>query len=360
MELLWIKDIFSRKFVGFSGIFKVKFIFHLFPIFLTADYRGRPIISNTTYVPAWNAPSDNCKSFHISMDLSFYALKGNPQDTAIGQTVSLFTAPKLGLYPYIDERTGEHKHGGIPQLGNVSEHLKQAEKDILKYLPKDELGLAVIDWDAWRPTWRRNWLKRTIYRIESIELVKKKSKLVGVAAENQAEKEFEAAGEEFMQKTLELALKLRPNNYWGFSRFPDCNNNNFAKVNLYTGSCSESEKKRNDELNWLWKLSTALFPSIYLSSKLKQTSKGALYSRNRINEAIRLSKVRDEKNPIPIFVYTRLVFIDNMTEFLSEIDLVNTIGEAYALGSSGVVIWESPTLTQTSVITNIIHGEIVP
>ncbi|XP_055974427.1 hyaluronidase PH-20-like [Sorex fumeus] len=349
MELLWIKDIFSRKFIGFSGVFKVKFIFHLFPILLTADYRARPIISNTTYVPAWNAPSDNCKKlFHISVDLSLYALKGNPQDTAISQTVSLFYVEKLGLYPHIDEDTGEHKHGGIPQLGNISEHLKQAEKDILHYLPKDELGLAVIDWEEWRPTWRRNWLKKTIYRTESIELVKNRSKLIGKNAEIQAQKEFEAAGKEFMLKTLQLGLKLRPNNYWGFYLFPDCYNHNYVRVSPYTGICSELEKQRNDDLRWLWNTSTALFPSIYLNTKLKKTPKAALFSRNRINEAIRLSKLQDRNNPLPVFVYTRPVFTDNITEFLSEIDLVNTIGETYALGASGVVIWGSFTLTQTS------------
>ncbi|XP_055974422.1 hyaluronidase PH-20-like [Sorex fumeus] len=326
----------------------VKFIFHLFPILLTADYRARPIISNTTYVPAWNAPSDKCEeSFRISVDLSFYPLKGNPQVKATGQTVTLFYIQKLGLYPHIDVKSGKEKHGGIPQLGNISEHLKQAEKDILHYLPKDELGLAVIDWEEWRPIWRRNWLNKTIYRIRSLDLVMKKSKVLGPAVDMQAKADFEAAGKEFMLKTLLLGQQLRPNNYWGFYLFPDCYNHYYAKVSHYSGICSNLEKRSNDELNWLWKASTALFPSIYLNTRLKETPKAALYSRNRIYEAIRLSKVRDEKNPLPVFVYTRLVFTDKITEFLSEIDLVNTIGETYALGASGVVIWGSSNLTQT-------------
>ncbi|XP_004608464.1 hyaluronidase PH-20-like [Sorex araneus] len=357
MELLWIKDIFSRKFVGFSGVSKVEFIFHLFPILLTADYRAPPIISNTTYIPAWNAPSDVCaKLFNISLDLSFYPLKGNPQASAIGQTVTLFYVEKLGIYPHIVTSTGKHKHGGIPQLGNISEHLDKAEKDILKYLPKDELGLAVIDWEEWRPIWIRNWLDKIVYRNESINLVKRKNPLLSdKAAETQAKQEFEAAGKEFMLRTLELGQRLRPNNYWGFYLFPDCYNHNYGANRPYTGACSDLEKQRNNELSWLWKASTALFPSIYLNTKLKKSPKAALFSRNRVNEAIRLSRVRDQKNPLPVFVYIRLVFTDNTTEFLSEIDLVNTIGETYALGASGVIIWGSFNLTRRQERCSMLH-----
>jgi hyaluronoglucosaminidase len=69
----------------------------------------------------------------------------------------------------------------------------------------------------------------------------------------------------------------------------------------------------------MWKESTALYPSIYLKQDLRSSHQAALFVRNRVQEAIRMSEVRDAKNPLPIFVYVRLVFTDLTTEFHSEV-----------------------------------------
>ncbi|XP_049635563.1 hyaluronidase PH-20-like [Suncus etruscus] len=354
MEILRAKCICSCSFVGFNRVFKAVFIFFLFPIFLNADYRAPPIISKTTYIHAWNSPSDYCLTkFEISLDLSFYSLIGNPQEDAISQNVTLFYINKLGLYPHIDLKNKTEILGGIPQLGNLTAHLEKAKEDILKYMPKDQLGLAVIDWEEWRPLWIRNWGSKNIYRNKSIDFVKKSNPNFSTAeVACQTQNEFENAGKEFMLQTLELGQLLRPNNYWGFYLFPDCYNHDYLKGDVYTGNCPKIEKERNNLLDWLWNKSTALYPSIYLNTHLKSTIKAALFSRNRIMEAIRLSKVRDPENPLPVFVYVRPVFTDQTTEFLSELDLVNTIGESYALGVSGIVIWTSFNLVNSKEACN--------
>ncbi|XP_049636130.1 hyaluronidase PH-20-like [Suncus etruscus] len=351
MEILRAKCIFFCSFVNFNRVSEIVFTFFLVPIFLNADYRAPPIISNTTYVHAWNSPSDHCLTkFKISLDLSFYSLRGNPQEDAISQNVTLFYINKLGLYPHINLENKNEILGGIPQLGNLTAHLEKAKKDILKYMPKDQLGLAVIDWEEWRPLWIRNWGCKKIYRTKSIEFFKNNNPNVSTAKVTcQAQKEFENAGKKFMLQTLELGLSLRPKNYWGFYLFPDCYNHDYLKGDVYTGNCPEREKERNNLLDWLWNKSTALYPSIYLNTHLKSTIKAALFSRNRIMEAIRLSKVRNPENPLPVFVYMRPVFTDQTTEFLSEHDLVNTIGESYALGASGIVIWTSFNLVNSEV-----------
>ncbi|XP_054985141.1 hyaluronidase PH-20-like [Sorex araneus] len=255
----------------------------------------------------------------------------------------------FGKIPYIHLVTKEEKHGGIPSLGDLYGHLEKSEHDILHLFPEDGLGLAVIDFDAWRPVWERNRVNRTIYRKKTFDFVKKTNPdISNDIARDVAKEEFEKKAKEFMLKTLQLARKLRPKNYWGFHNYPDCYNYNYLN-NPYSGSCPESEKNRNNELDWLWKETTALYPTIYLHSTLKNSQKAAHFSRNRVNEALRISKVRNRNNPLPVFVYVRTVYTNDRTQFISETDLVHTIGETLALGASGIVIWGSYRIAQSEV-----------
>ncbi|XP_055974430.1 hyaluronidase PH-20-like [Sorex fumeus] len=343
MEVLLVNYVFSRSFVVSSGVSKAMFICFLFPIFLTAEYIAPPILSNSTVFPAWNVPSENCiRRYKIYVDVSIYSLTGNPEIRATSQKITFFNIDKFGRYPHVEADSKREKFGAIPQLGNINTHLEKAQKDIVHYLPRDALGLAIISWETWNPLWIRNILNNYVYRVKSIQLVKQKNPQLGdTEAEAVAKEEFEQAAREFMVRTLQLGRRLRPNNFWGFFHFPDCYNHNYHNNKNYTGSCPEIDKQRNNDLIWLWNESTALYPDLYLTTDLKENPKAALFSRNRVNEAIRISKVSNSSNPLPVFVYVRPVFIDKITEYLSEIDLVNTIGETYALGASGIVIWGS-------------------
>ncbi|XP_054985127.1 hyaluronidase PH-20-like [Sorex araneus] len=342
--------VLARNFVEFSGVSKAMFIFFFLPIFLTEDYRAPPIVPKTTYIIAWNGPNDVCfELYNISVDVSIYSLVGNPRLGVVNQNVTLLYIDNIGKIPYINLVTKEEKHRGLPSLGDLYGHLEKAEEDIISLFPEDKLGLAVIDFDAWNPVWERNRGNRIIYRKKTVEEVKKTNPdLPDEIAEDVAQEDFEKKAKEFMLKTLQLARKLRPKNYWGFHDYPECYNNNFRN-DPYNGSCPESEKNRNDELIWLWNETTALYPSIYLSTSLKDSQKAALFSRNRVNEALRISKVWNRNNPLPVFVYMRTVYTDDRTQFLSETDLVHTIGETLALGASGVVIWGSYTIAQSEV-----------
>ena len=35
-------------------------------------------------------------------------------------------------------------------------------------------GLAVIDWEPWRPLWETNWNKKRIYKVKSVENVRER------------------------------------------------------------------------------------------------------------------------------------------------------------------------------------------
>uniref|UniRef100_A0A8C6BCQ0 Hyaluronidase n=1 Tax=Monodon monoceros TaxID=40151 RepID=A0A8C6BCQ0_MONMO len=336
-----------------NGVPQAVFTFLLVPCCLTMDFRASPLIANMSFLWAWNAPTDRCAGrFDMPPDLSLFPLVGDPQKGATGNFITLFYADRLGYYPHIDERTGRSVHGGIPQMGSLKKHLDKAKEDISYYMPIDNVGLAVIDWENWRPTWARNWKPKDTYRDQSIELVLQQNiQLTFPEAAKIAKVEFEKAAKSFMQETLKLGKLLRPNHLWGYYLFPDCYNHNYNQPS-YNGSCRDIEKRRNDALDWLWKESTALFPSIYLNSRLKSSPQAALFVRNRVQEAIRMSKVASDKSPLPVFVYARPVFTDVSLQFLSQGDLVNTIGESVALGASGIIMWGSLNLSLTRTTLN--------
>ena len=58
----------------------------------------------------------------------------------------------LGKWPCFD-KNGTTINGGLPQLGNLTEHLNQVRKDIAIQLPDPNFsGYAVIDWEVWVPS----------------------------------------------------------------------------------------------------------------------------------------------------------------------------------------------------------------
>ncbi|XP_009685656.2 hyaluronidase PH-20 [Struthio camelus] len=314
------------------------------------NVRARPLISNSPFLSIWNAPTELCtERAGVQLDMNFFSLIGSTLKTSIGQNITLFYPDRLGYYPYKNEVTGEAVNGGLPQLSLLENHLKKAKEDIQFYIPSDEqFGLAVIDWENWRPVWIRNWGSKDIYRQESIELIQQTDLTLSEAeARTIAKMEFEAAAKSIMLESLKLGITMRPNRLWGYYLYPDCYNYDYKQnPHNYTGACLDIEIARNNELNWLWEKSTALYPSVYLETALRSSRNAQVFVRNRVQEAIRLSYVSNSTHPLPVFVYTRPVFTDVYEEYLSQDDLVNTIGESAALGASGIVIWGDMKLTQ--------------
>lgn len=78
--------------------------------------------------------------------------------------------------------------------------------------------------------------------------------------------DFEAAAQSVMTETLREVKRLRPKALWGFSPYPSCYNSDRAQTMLanYTGQCPPTEMALNDELSWLWKRSSALYPLLTL------------------------------------------------------------------------------------------------
>ncbi|XP_077424839.1 hyaluronidase-4 [Vanacampus margaritifer] len=306
-----------------------------------------PLVGRKPFVAAWNAPLDMCAiKYHVNVSPErLFHIHGSPRADWTGQNVTIFYANRLGYYPRYSPQ-GQALHGGVPQNGSLDVHLLKAYRDIQHFIPAEDFrGLAVIDWEFWRPQWSRNWHKKDVYRKKSRELTAKAYLNVTAAqVEQLAQRRFEKSARAFMQRTLQLGTRMRPDGLWGYYLYPDCHNYNLHEDG-YTGLCPLLESARNDELRWLWNSSTALYPSVAIH-KAHGNSAGSLrFARHRVREALRVASLTSNHYDIPTYVYLRLGYRDQPLTFLTTKDLVHTIGESAALGAAGFVIWGDLNLT---------------
>ncbi|XP_075994653.1 hyaluronidase-5-like [Genypterus blacodes] len=307
-----------------------------------------PLKPNRPFAFMWNAPTELCKSrFGLLLDLSLFDYVTSTLKSATNQFISIFYTDRFGIFPYIDEDTGEMYDEGLPQLINMTEHRELAEDDIEHYIPVDQLGLAVLDFEDWRPQWSRNWGSKDIYRQKSIDHIKNKnSSLSDDEVEARAKISFERGAKRYFMKSIRLGKRLRPKRLWGYYLYPDCYNYDYNQDMVgFTGKCPDLEEKRNDELLWLWEESDALYPSIYLELALKDSLQARLFVRHRMHEAMRVSMLSKRSYAIPVYPYIRPVYKDSVDKYMSEFDLVNTIGEAAALGAAGIISWGDMDVT---------------
>ncbi|MGH0177188.1 UNVERIFIED_CONTAM: hypothetical protein FKN15_074516 [Acipenser sinensis] len=299
------------------------------------------LLPNTPFLMVWNAPTQPCMTkYNVDLDLSLFDIVLNQNQSFMGDNITIYYEGKLGLYPHYD-LLGKPVNGGVPQNGSLPEHLRAAGDEIREDIPRPDFsGLAIVDWESWRPLWARNWDSKTVYWEGSRTLVREKhpdwppSKV-----EEAAQKEFQEAGRSFMEGTLKLGLSLRPGGWWGFYGFPACYNYQYKNSTAnYTGRCPQLEMKRNDELGWLWNASSALYPSIYLDSDLHDKDDCIQkFTHYRVLEAMRVAGQVVPVSP-PVLPYARIVYAYTL-KFLTQEDLIHTIGESAALGAAGVVLW---------------------
>lgn len=277
-----------------------------------------PLIKGHPFIAIWHSTTPVCQKNEIPLNLEAFQAVTTPAAMP-HQFLNIFYEPRPGLYPEIHTETQESIWGGIPQNASLSKHLMEAEKDI-KHLISDKFpGLAVVDWEAWRPLWSRNWGSKVIYRKFSIAHAKKLNpSLPSDKIEELARFQFEQEGRNFMEKTLRLGLGLRPNYLWGYYLFPDCYNHKWSEPG-YTGKCSDKTKAQNNELMWLWNCSTALFPSIYISEDLRNSPNAKLYVRNRVQESLRVSELSKHPYMVPTYVYSRILYRTKNDKFLTTV-----------------------------------------
>ncbi|XP_069861421.1 hyaluronidase-2 [Dipodomys merriami] len=325
-----------------------------------------PIFTGRPFVVAWDVPTQDCAPRHkVPLDLSVFDVVASPNEGFVNQNITIFYYNRLSLYPRFDS-TGMSVHGGVPQNGSLWAHLQMLKKSVEHYIRTQEPpGLAVIDWEDWRPVWVRNWQDKDVYRQSSRQLVASRhpdwpaDRIV-----KQAQYEFEFAARQFMLETLRYVKAVRPQHLWGFYLFPDCYNHDYAQNwETYTGRCPDVEVARNDQLAWLWAESTALFPSVYLDETLASSAQGRNFVSFRVQEALRVAHTHHANHALPVYVFTQPTYTRKLSG-LTEMDLISTIGQSAALGAAGVILWGDSVYTSSvetcQYLKNYLTQKLVP
>nr|UCR74868.1 hyaluronidase [Hemiscorpius lepturus] len=307
---------------------------------------GASTIVGTDFKIYWNVPSSNCSErfrINVTETLVNNGVLVNTDEKFEGDKIVLFYQTKFGKYPYIDNE-GHDINGGLPELGNLKKHLEVAKQDIKKVIPNSRFnGLAVIDWEKWRPTWLFNWGKMQIYRNRTLELMTKKHpawsrKRILTASIRM----WEETARKWMQKTIKLGKKMRPKGRWCYYIFPDCYNY-YGRSFPEQFYCNSTVKHENDRLFWLWDSATALCPSIYdgpKQGKYNETQE-VWYLYGRLSEAKRVSRPE-----MPVYAYINYRMLDKLHDVPKK-HFWLMMSYAASLGLDGVVIWGSSEFVET-------------
>ncbi|CAG6021179.1 unnamed protein product [Menidia menidia] len=297
-----------------------------------------PLLSGQPFIIFWGIPDSSCSS---QLDLTSFGMEREGR-------VAIFYEDTLGNYPYfVDKNTPVN--GGLPQHTRLDGHIQKTQQDLETALPAPRyLGLGVVRWAEWFPQWNRNQEERAMYQDASRNLMTSFfPNWTPEEVEKWSQVDFEAAAQSVMMETLRELKRLRPKALWGFSPYPGCYSDptQTALAN-YTGQCPPAETALNDQLVWLWKRCSAIYPLLTLEKLQGGTPGARLYLSGQIKEALRVSSLAQADFDLPVFPLIKSVYASTKT-FLSQADLVNTIGESAATGAAGVVIWErSDTKTE--------------
>lgn len=101
----------------------------------------------------------------------------------------------------------------MPQEGNLKMHLYKFQRDVDSQIPdKDNYGLAIIDFELWRPVYRQNFGKLQPYKDISVKLAGDANPhFTQEECVNEASRLFTEYAKTFMKETIELGQQLRPN-----------------------------------------------------------------------------------------------------------------------------------------------------
>ncbi|CAK9298537.1 unnamed protein product [Gordionus sp. m RMFG-2023] len=98
------------------------------------------ILCESAFQIVWNSPTQVCKfRYNNDLRLASYGILTNSNETLRGQIISLFFDTQSGAWPSIvlnaTTNTTVELNGGIPQKGNISNHLAQLEMNINTLMP---------------------------------------------------------------------------------------------------------------------------------------------------------------------------------------------------------------------------------
>ncbi|XP_025412486.1 hyaluronidase-like isoform X2 [Sipha flava] len=326
---------------GYRGLFYPKYID-------TGDYYAPVAEGSSHYNDVlddfrvyWNVPTFQCHKYGYNFtEVAEWGIQQNADDDFRGDKINLLYDP--GLFPALMQGGGSERsdyvvrNGGVPHEGNLTKHLDIFSRDVVTKLVPDPKfsGLAVIDFEHWRPMFEENFGSLYAYQEYSMEIEKYNHPDWGKKdLRKEASRKFEKAATQFLKRTLHIAKSLRPYAYWGYYGYPFCFNytpkNDQAK-------CSPNVIKNNEKSKWLFEESTAIYPSLYFKYENMNSEKRAKFMQGRMTEAGRVAKMSDSRKFI--YPYTWLKYYDTK-QFVEKDDLMNSFLIPKKNDASGVIIW---------------------
>uniref|UniRef100_A0A182HNI5 Hyaluronidase n=1 Tax=Anopheles arabiensis TaxID=7173 RepID=A0A182HNI5_ANOAR len=111
--------------------------------------------------------------FEFSSVNRTYSVVQNRNDTFRGNAVSILYDP--GKFPALLEKpstkTLYKRNGGVPQEGNLTEHLEIFERHLDELIPdRNFSGIGIIDFESWRPIYRQNFGSLQPYKDLSVKI----------------------------------------------------------------------------------------------------------------------------------------------------------------------------------------------
>lgn len=193
--------------------------------------------------------------------------------------------------------------------------MRQLEVDIDRFIPNKTFdGIAVIDFECWRPTFRQNFGELKVYRdLTLLEVNKKHPTWSRDQIESQGRIIFENAAINFVNRTILRARKLRPLAKWGFYGFPHCFNRyrDFTQLER----CPDQVEAENNKLLFMYP--SAVYPSIYITQN--QTGNTLTkFVKGKVSESNRMAKSVD----ILRLAFIRYQYTDSMN-FMKSVRRLN-------------------------------------
>ena len=244
-----------------------------------------------------------------------------------------------GLMPRINA-DGSTVNGGIPQRGNVSLHLTKLQRDLARILPANATGACLLDWEFWRCEW--NYTGQA-YRDASLAAAAEglpagSPPAVVLAA---AVQQWQAGTRAFYEASLAATQALYPGCLVGMYAYPQNDWSNGG----YVGSGAAARRAENDALAWLWRASSAIYPSIYLTSPGASIYDGQTteqYVGSTVSEALRLAGSVATSPPLvlPLAWYVYDAFPrPAVWRVLTQNDTQTVTALPLQLGADALVMW---------------------
>lgn len=144
-----------------------------------------------------------------------------------------------------------------------------------------------------------------------------------------AKETFENASKLFMSETLDFGSKIRPKAKWGYYKYPLCSNT--ANSTL----CSPDAVTVNEDMQWLYNRTSALFPSLDIHAKMSDSDKTTTIE-SQIKEAIRVSKQKNRNITVYAYIYYKYSDDHNL---ITQGDLEKLTNIPKNNGIEGVILW---------------------